>query len=149
MARRRGRAPRRQRLIAAVLHGHWQTTTFLCGPRYNHLVALAEPGRAIDGVSFPVRVEQFLVPTLAPGDVVIADNLSGHKLAIVHQAIAACSARLRFLPTHSSDLNPIELAFSKLRRLLRTTAAHTVGALWQAFGQLLNQFNPTECANHL
>ncbi len=86
MARTHGRAPRGQRLIAAVPHGHWHTTTFLCGLRHNGLVAPLVPDGAIDGPSFLAWVEQFLAPTLAPGDIVMADNLSSHKVAGVRQA---------------------------------------------------------------
>lgn len=149
MARTHGRAPRGQRLIAAVPHGHWHTTTFLCGLRHNGLVAPLVLDGAIDGPSFLAWVEQFLAPTLAPGDIVMADNLSSHKVAGVRQAIETRGASLRFLPSYSPDLNPIELVFSKLKRLLRSTAARTVDALWQAIGQLLNQFDTTECANYL
>jgi len=92
-------------------------------------------------------VEQFLAPSLAPGDTVIADNLASHKVAGVREAIEARGASLLFLPPYSPDLNPIELVFSKLKRLLRTTAARTVDALWNALGSLLNRFTPTECTN--
>ncbi len=104
---------------------------------------------AIDGPSFLAWVEQFLTPTLTPGDIVMADNLSSHKIAGVREAIETRGASLWFLPSYSPDLNPIEQVFSKLKRLLRSTAARTVDALWQAIGQLLNQFDPTECARYL
>jgi transposase len=149
MARTHGRAPRGQRLVAAVPHGHWQTTTVLCGLRHDGVVAPLVLDGAIDGPSFLAWVEQFLAPTLAPGDIVVADNLSSHKVAGVRQAIEARGASLRFLPSYSPDLNPIELLFSKLKRLLRSAAARTVDALWTAIGQLLDQFDPTECANYL
>ena len=149
MARTHGRAPRGQRLIAAVPHGHWHTTTFLCGLRHNGLVAPLVLDGAIDGSSFLAWVEQFLAPTLAPADIVMADNLSSHKIAGVREAIEARGASLWFLPSYSPDLNPIEQVFSKLKRLLRSIAARTVDALWAAIGQLLAQFDPAECANYL
>jgi len=149
MARTHGRAPRGQRLGAAVPHGHWQTTTVLCGLRHDGVVAPLVLDGAIDGPSFLAWVEQFLAPTLAPGDIVVADNLSSHKVAGVCQAIEARGASLRFLPSYSPDLNPIELLFSKLKRLLRSTAARTVDALWTAIGQLLDHFDPVECANYI
>lgn len=149
MARTRGRAQRGQRLIAAVPHGHWHTTTFLCGLRHDRLVAPLVLDGAIDGPSFLAWVEQFLAPTLAPGDIVVADNLSSHKSVAVRQAIEARGASLWFLPSYSPDLNPIELLFSKLKRMLRSTAARTVDALWAAIGHLLSQFDPAECANYL
>ncbi len=122
----------------------------LCALRNDKLVAapLVLDG-AIDGPSFLAWVEQFLEPTLARGDIVVADNLKSHKVAGVREAIEARGARLWFLPSYSSDLNPIELVFSKLKRLLRSTAARTVDALWNAIGQLLHQFDPAECASYL
>jgi len=149
MARTHGRSPRGERLIAAVPHGHWHTTTFLCGLCHDGLVAPLVLDGAINGASFLAYVEQFLAPNLAPGDTVIADNLASHKVAGVREAIEARGASLLFLPPYSPDLNPIELVFSKLKRLLRTTAARTVDALWNALGSLLNRFTPTECTNYL
>jgi transposase len=149
MARTLGRSPRGERLVAAVPHGHWHTTTFLCGLRHNGLVAPLVLDGAINGTTFRAYIEQMLAPTLAPGDVVICDNLGSHKVDGVRQAIEARGAMLLYLPPYSPDLNPIELAFSKLKRMLRTTAARTVGALWDAIGQLLDNFQPNECANYL
>ena len=149
MARTHGRAPRGQRLTAAVPHGHWHTTTFLCGLRHDRVVAPLVLDGAINGRSFRAWVEQFLAPTLSPGDIVIADNLGSHKVAGVREAIEARGASLLFLPPYSPDLNPIELLFSKLKRLLRTAAVRTVEALWDAIGRLLDRFEPAECAAHL
>ena len=106
------------------------------------------PG-AINGAAFLAYVEQVLCPTLRPGDVVVCDNLPSHQVAGVRNAIEACGASLLYLPPYSPDLNPIELAFSKLKRLLRSTAARTVDALWDAIGKLLNRFTSTECASYL
>lgn len=149
MARRFGRARRGERLIAAVPHGHWHTTTFLCGLRHDGLVAPLVLDGAINGITFRAYIEQMLAPTLTPGDVVICDNLGSHKVDGVRQAIEARGATLLYLPPYSPDLNPIELAFSKLKHLLRKTAARTVGALWDAIGQLLEHFQPSECARYL
>ena len=149
MVRTHGRAPRGERLVAAVPHGRWHTTTFLCGLRHNALVAPLVLDGAINGQAFLAYVEQFLAPTLTAGDIVIADNLASHKVAGVREAIEARGASLRFLPSYSPDLNPIELVFSKLKRLLRSAAARTVEALWQAIGRTLAEFDPSECANYL
>jgi transposase len=146
MARTHGRAPRGQRLTAPVPYGHWHTTTFLCGLRHNGLVAPLVLDGAINGASFLAYVEQMLTPTLRPGDIVVLDNLSSHKIAGVRQAIERCGARLLYLPPYSPDLNPIELVFSKLKRLLRSIAARTVEALWRAIGRLLQVFRPDECS---
>ena len=93
-------------------------------------------------------VEQVLVPTLKRGDVVIMDNLRAHKIASVREAIEAVGAKLLFIPPYSPDLNPIELAFSKLKTLLRARAIRTVDTLWKALGDLCDSFNPSECANY-
>jgi len=93
-------------------------------------------------------VEQVLVPTLKPGDVVIMDNLRVHKIAGVREAIEAASARLLFIPPYSPDLNPIEMAFSKVKALLRAKAIRTAEALWEALGNLCDSFSLQECANY-
>ena len=149
MAPTRGRAPRGERLVCAVPHGHWHTTTFLCGLRSTGLVAPLVLDGAINGAAFLAYVEQFLAPTLLPGDIVVLDNLSSHKVSGVRETVEACGAKLLYLPPYSPDLNPIELAFSKLKRLLRNAAERTVEALWQTIGRLLKQFSPQECANYI
>ena len=101
------------------------------------------------GELFRAYVEQFLAPTLAPGDVVIMDNLPAHKVSGVSEAIAARGAELRYLPPYSPDLNPIEQMFAKLKALLRKAAARSVDALWDTIGLVLNAFSATECANYL
>ena len=145
----RGRAPRGERLVCAVPHGHWHTTTVLCGLRTTGLVAPLVLDGAINGAAFLAYVEQFLVPTLTLGDVVVLDNLSSHKVSGVREAIEASGATLLYLPPYSPDLNPIELAFSKLKRLLRDASERSVEALWQTIGRLLERFTPTECANYI
>jgi transposase len=149
MARRHGRARRGQRVVAAVPHGHWKTTTFLAALRHDGLSAPCVFDGAINGARFLAYVEQALAPTLRQGDVVVMDNLPAHKVNGVRQAIEAAGARLLFLPPYSPDLNPIEQAFAKLKALLRTAATRTVEALWRAIGQLLEVFTPAECANYL
>jgi transposase len=149
MARRYGRAPRGERVIASVPHGHWKTSTFVAGLRYDGITAPLVIDGAMNGTVFLAYVEQFLAPTLAPGDIVIMDNLSSHKVAGVREAIEACGASLVYLPPYSPDLNPIEQAFAKLKALLRKAAARTVEALWTNIGESLSAFSPTECANYL
>jgi transposase len=149
MARRHGRARRGQRLVAAVPHGHWKTTTFLAALRHDGLSAPCVFDGAINGARFLAYIEQALAPTLRPGDIVVLDNLKAHKVKGVRKAIEACGARLLYLPPYSPDLNPIELAFAKLKARLRSAAARSVEALWHALGQLLDAFTPTECANYL
>ena len=149
MTRLRGRAPRGQRLVASVPYGHWKTSTFVAGLRTSGLTAPLVLDGAMNGEAFLAYVEQILAPTLAPGDIVIADNLSSHKVAGVREAIERCGATLVYLPPYSPDLNPIEKAFAKLKALLQKLAARTVGSLWDALGDLLQRFTPQECANYL
>jgi transposase len=149
MTRRHGRALRGKRLVAAVPHGHWQTTTFIGALRSGGLTAPAVIDGAVNGDIFLAYIRQMLVPTLQPGDIVVMDNLSSHKVAGVREAIETAGAELRYLPPYSPDLNPIEQVFAKLKALLRKIAARSVEALWTAIGQLLSQFAPDQCANYL
>ncbi len=148
MARRYGRAPRGQRLVAAVPHGHWKTSTFLAALRHDAITAPCVIDGPINGETFAAYVEQFLAPTLGPGDIVVMDNLGSHKRPSVRKAIEDVGAQLLFLPPYSPDLNPIEQVFAKLKSLLRKEAARTVGALWDAVGKLLERYSPDECANY-
>ena len=148
MVRLRGRAPRGERCIAAIPHGHWKTTTFTAGLRTSGLVAPMVIDGPMDGAAFLAYVEQVLVKDLAPGDIVIMDNLPAHKVAGVRRAIEAAGARLLYLPPYSPDFNPIEMAFSKLKAILRKAAARTVDALWAAIADALDAFTPSECANY-
>ena len=110
MVRLYGRAAMGHRLVGAVPHGHWQTSTFIAGLRQDGLVAPCVFQGAINGTLFLAYVEQVLVPTLRAGDIVIMDNLASHKVAGVRRAIEAVGAILMFLPPYSPDLNPIEQA---------------------------------------
>jgi len=145
----RGWAPKGERLVCTVPHGHWHTTTFLCGLRTTGLVAPLVLDGAMNGPAFLAYTQQFLVPTLRPGDIVVLDNLSSHKVAGVREAIEQAGATVLYLPPYSPDLNPIELAFSKLKRLLRDAAERTMEGLWQTIGRLLQRFSAPECANYI
>ena len=148
MARLHGRAPRGQRLRAAIPHGHWKTTTFVGALRLTGMTAPMVLDGPMTGDWFLAYTQQVLVPTLYPGDVVILDNLPAHKSSAVREAIEAAGAKLLFLPPYSPDFNPIENAFAKLKALLRKAAARTVEHLWQTIGECLDAFSPTECANY-
>ena len=148
MAPLRGWAPRGQRLVAKVPHGHWRTTTFLAALRHDRIDAPWLLDGPIDGESFQTYVEKVLVPTLRPGDIVIMDNLGSHKGKAVRRLIRCAGAKLIFLPKYSPDLNPIEQVFAKLKHQLRKAAARTVDAVCAAIGQLLGGFTPGECANY-
>ena len=148
LSRTHGRAPAGQRLIAKVPHGHGKTTTFLAGLRASGWVAPLVIDGALNGELFLNYVRQHLAPALTPGDILILDNLSSHKVRGVRQAIEEAGARVLYLPPYSPDLNPIEMAFSKLRRQLRSLATRTVDALWNACGTVLQAFSPTEIRNY-
>jgi transposase len=147
MARFYGRATKGQRCRQAIPHGHWKTTTFTAGLRLNGIAAPMVLDGAMNGVAFLAYVEQVLVPELEPGDVVVMDNLPAHKVGGVREAIEAAGACLLYLPPYSPDFNPIEMAFSKLKALLRRAAARTIPDLWQAIADAIRQFTPTECRN--
>jgi transposase len=102
----------------------------------------------LDGEAFLLYVQEFLCPTLTPGDLVIADNLPSHKVAGVKAAIEATGAGLRYLPPYSPDFNPIERFFSKFKALLKKAAPRTVDALWTQIGKLLEAVTPEECTNY-
>ena len=149
MARLYGRAPRGERCRAPVPHGHWKTTTFTAGLRYDGISAPMVLDGPMDGEAFLAYVEQALVPELRPRDIVIMDNLPAHKVHGVRQAIEAAGASLRYLPPYSPDFNPIEMAFAKLKAALRAAEARTIPDLWQAIADALRRFTPQECANYL
>jgi transposase len=148
MTRLRGRAPCGARLVAYAPHGHWKTTTFLAALRVGGLTAPLVVDGAINGAIFLGYVQQHLAPTLRPGDIVMMDNLSAHKVAGVREAMEKVQAQLVYLPPYSPDLNPIEQAFAKLKALLRSAQERTVESLWQRCGAVLDHFSETECRNY-
>jgi len=103
---------------------------------------------AMHAAAFRAYVEQVLVPELSPGDIVVMDNLPTHKVAGIRQAIEAVGARLLYLPPYSPDFNPIEMAFAKLKALLRKAAARTIPDLWDAIADAIESFTPAECQNY-
>jgi transposase len=145
----RGWSPRGSKLIAKTPFEHWKTLTFLAALRHDRIDAPCVLDGPINGQTFTAYVEQFLIPTLSPGDIVIMDNLGSHKGPAVRHAIRAAGAKLIFLPPYSPDLNPIEQMFAKLKLLLRKAAERSVEATWKCIGKLLDAFSPTECANYL
>jgi transposase len=148
MIRSHGWNRRGQPLNAKAPHGHWQTMTFIAALRCDRITAPCVFDGPINGASFLAYVEQLLVPTLKPGDIVIMDNLGSHKGKMVRKAIREAGARLFFLPPYSPDLNPIEQVFAKLKTLLRKAEERTVEATWKRIGELLDHFRPNECANY-
>lgn len=148
MARRYGRALCGKRVVDAVPHGHWKTTTLIAGLRQNGLTAPAVFDGAMDGQCFRTYIVEILVPTLRAGDIVIMDNLSCHKMSGIEEAITATGATLLYLPPYSPDLNPIEQVFAKLKQLLRSAAKRTLDELWTAIGDSLSLISPDECLRY-
>ena len=148
MTRLYGRAPRGQRLVDHSPHGHWQTTTFLAALRVDGLTAPLVVDGAINGELFLAYVRQHLAPTLQPGDMVVMDNLSSHKVKGVREAIEAVGAKLAHLPLYTPDFNPIEVVFAKLKALLRKAKERTLEGLRERIGSLLDFFAPSECRNY-
>jgi transposase len=148
MTRLHGRCAKGTRLVGKVPHGRWRTLTFLAALRCDRIEAPCVIDGPINGRSFLAYVEQVLIPTLQPGDVVIMDNLGSHKRQASRRVIRAAGAKLLFLPAYSPDLNPIEQVFAKLKTLLRKRDTRSVDATWRAIGQLLDTFTPQECANY-
>jgi transposase len=149
MTRRHAWAPVGERALGRAPGGHWKTTTFLAGLTAQGLIAPFVLDGPMDRAIFTEYVRQILVPELRPGDLVILDNLPGHKGEEAAALIAAAQAQLRFLPPYSPDLNPIEMAFAKLKALLRKAAKRTRDELWNAIAQHLDDFTPPECANYI
>jgi transposase len=147
MVRLRGRAPRGERLVGYAPHGHWKTITFVGGLRQRGMTAPFVLEGAINGSMFLAYVKQCLVPTLKRGEIVLMDHLPVHKVTGVAEAIAAAGATLIYLPKYSPDLNPIELAFSKLKAHLRKAAEHTILRLLRRIGRVVTDFSPQECSN--
>lgn len=148
MARLYGRAPKGQRLIAAIPHGHWKSMTFIAGLRHDRIEAPWVLDGAMDGQAFKTYLKEVLVPTLSPGDIVVMDNLPAHKVASVREIIEQAGAQLLYLPPYSPDFNPIEQLFAKLKSLLRKAAERTIDDLWKRIGKLLGDFKATECLNY-
>jgi transposase len=147
MTRLYGRALRGRRLLAKAQFGHWKTTTFVAALRRAGLDAPMVLDGPMTGPALLAYVEQVLIPTLRPDAIVVMDNLPAHNIAAVRAAIEAAGAQLFLLPAYSPDMNPIELAFAKLKALLRQAPERTRDGLWRRIGALLNQFTPEECAN--
>jgi transposase len=149
LLRRYGRSPRGARLRDHTPCGHWETHTVIAALRRDRLGAAAVFDGPIDSVSFLAYVEQVLVPTLRPGDVVVLDNLAVHKQPEVVMALAAAGAQIRFLPPYSPDFNPIEMAFAKLKAFLRAARPRTFDHVNALVADALGRFTATECANYI
>jgi len=148
LVRLRGRAPRGVRLIGRVPLGQWKTVTFVAALRRNRMTAPMVIEGPMNGEMFRAYVEHCLIPTLKRNDIVVADNFASHKVSGVREAIEKVGATLRYLPKYSPDLNPIELAYSKLKAFLRKAAQRTVRGLYRTIRAFVPQLRPRECANY-
>ena len=135
------------RLVSPIPHGHWKTSTLVAGLSLAGIIAPYIVDGAMTGAIFLAYVQQLLAPALKPGDIVVMDNLSSHKVAGILEAIEAKGARLIYLPPYSPDLNPIEQAFAKIKSFLRKIGARTKEALWRAIGYAIELFRYSECLN--
>jgi transposase len=148
MTRRYGRAPRGQRCHGSAPYSHWQVTTFVGALRRGGISATMVIDEPMDGDVFLAYVQQVLVTTLSPGEIVILDNLGSHKVAGVEHAIQSAGATVLYLPPYSPDLNPIENFFAKLKALLRKAARRTTETLWEEIATLLQSVSSAECMNY-
>jgi transposase len=148
LVRLRGRAPRGVRLIGRAPFGDWKTITFVAGLRHNKMVAPMAIESAMTGDIFRAYVEQCLVPTLRRDDIVVMDNLNAHKVPGVREAIEEAGATVCYLPKYSPDLNPIEMAYSKFKALLRKAAARDLRSLYRTIRSFLPRLSNRECANY-
>lgn len=144
MTRLRGRCLRGQRLVAAVPHGHWKTTTLIAALDHQGMRCSTMVDGAINRDVFEAFIEQVLAPALRPGDLVIMDNLSSHKGERTPALIRAAQADVVYLPPYSPDLNPIELAFSKIKQRLRSLACRSVDRLWSVTQSVLDAVTSTD-----
>lgn len=143
------RAPKGARAVGSAPHGHWKTSTFVAGLTSAGFIAPLVLDGPMNGRTFLAYTQQFLAPTLKEGDIVVMDNLAAHKTVGVREAVAERGAAILYLPPYSPDLNPIEMAFSKLKALLRTAEPRTKDTLWRTIGVLLDRFTPLQCRNML
>lgn len=147
MTKTHGWAPVGDRLIDHAPAGRWNTQTFIAGLRHDRIDATGIINGAMDKDMFDLWVEGILAPTLRPGDVVILDNLPAHRSTTAAGLLREIGAWFLYLPKYSPDLNPIEMAFSKLKALIRKAAARTYDELWHTVGNVCNLFTPQECHN--
>jgi transposase len=149
MAPLRGWGPKGERVLAKAPFGHWKTMTFVAALRHDRIEAPWFLDGPMNGELFRTYVEKVLVPTLAPDELVVMDNLGSHKGKAVRRAIRQAGAKLFLLPKYSPDLNPIEQVFAKLKHMLRKAAARTKEAVCETIGTLLKTYSPQECSNYL
>ncbi len=148
MTRLRGRCLRGKRLVSYAPRGHWKMTTYVAALRCDRVTAPLVLDGPMNTQAFLAYIEQFVLPTLSPGDIVSMDNLSSHKSAAVRTLIESVGASLMYLPAYSPDLNPIEMLFAQLKAYLRKAKARSVEALWTTIGRFIETVTQQQCANY-
>jgi len=149
LARTHGWGEKGRKLIGRVPHGHWMTQTFVAGLAHDRILAPLLLPCPMTGDIFKQWLDECLIPEMEPGSILVLDNLAAHKVAGVRQRLEAAGMGLLYLPPYSPDLNPIELAFAKIKLLLRRLAPRSFDAICQALATILATFSPNECANYL
>jgi transposase len=149
MQRTHGRAPPGERVVAAVPHGHWKVISTVAAMTVRGIVASASFDGATDTDLFVAFVREGLVPALAPGQVVVMDNLAPHKAPEVARLVGSAGARVLLLPPYSPDFNPIEQAFSKVKAYLRKLARRTVPGLFDGIGEALSTITADDAAAYI
>lgn len=144
MTRLRGRAPRGERVVGAVPHGHWKTTTLIAALDHDGVRCSMVLDGPVNRLAFEAFVEQVLAPRLRPGDLVIMDNLSSHKGVRTPALVRAAGAAVVYLPPYSPDLNPIENAFSKVKQALRSLGHRSIESLWRVMQSVLDRVTPND-----
>ena len=149
LQRTHGRAPPGERVVSYVPHGHWKVVSTIAAMTTRGMVASCSFDGATDTDTFVAFVEDALVKALRPGDVVVMDNLAPHKAPAVRRLIETAGAMLLRLPPYSPDFNPIEMAFSKAKGVLRSMAQRTVAGLFDAIGTALRRVTPDDARNYI
>ena len=149
MAPIRGWGPKGERLIGFAPDGRWRTLTFLAALRLNALTAPCVVDGPINGAFFRAYIEQFLVPTLLPGDIVVLDNLASHRSLAIRSAVLGAGAKLAFLPPYSPDLNPIEQVFAKVKHWMRMAQARVPESIHDCIANLVGGISELECTNYI
>lgn len=149
MAPIRGWGPKNARLLGFAPDGRWHTLTFLAALRRNALTAPCIVDGPINGTIFRAYIEQFLLPTLRPDDIVVLDNLGSHRSPAIRAAIRSVGAKLAFLPPYSPDLNPIEQVFAKVKHWMRTAQARSIDAIHDHIAKLIDSIPSHECSNYM
>jgi transposase len=144
MTRLYGRAPRGERVVSSVPHGHWKTTTLIAALDCSGVRCSMTLDGPVNRLAFEAFVEQVLTATLRPGDIVVLDNLSSHKGTRTRELIHAARAELVYLPPYSPDFNPIEQAFSKIKQRLRSLACRSIARLWRVMQSVLDHVTTSD-----